>query len=123
MKLECKRNRLKERGKQSNFLDLLNARNIQHFIYDTDTGKLNYTNLGVSKEIYILVTANDITDICTVINKYGKQDMTFEQWLIEKAGFSTRKQAELHVQYITQRKEILQKKITELTKQLESYGV
>lgn len=131
-----------------NFLRMLNKHNIQHFTYDTYNCKLFFTqgnhpqviNLSPSLGVY---TAVDIDDVCTIINmnsaisnfikaqrasKRGGSFVTtpvtessFDQWLLEKAGFKNRSHAELSMQTELKQKENIREQIKELTKKLESY--
>lgn len=153
MKLECKRDRTKERAllktnSAYNFLRMLNKHNIQHFTYDTYNCKLSFTqgnhpqviNLPLSRGVYPAV---DIDDVCTIVNmnsaisniikaqrasKRGWSFVTtpvtessFDQWLLEKAGFKNKNFAELSMQIELKQKENIQNQIKELTKKLESY--
>jgi hypothetical protein len=141
MKLECKRNRTKERAllknnSASSFLGMLNKHNIQHFTYDTNNCKLFFTqgnhpqviNLSLSRGVYPAV---DIADVCTIVNMNSAisnlikdqraSQPSFDQWLLEKAGFKYRSHAELSMQQELKQKENIQNQIKELTKKLESY--
>lgn len=48
-------------------------------------------------------------------------ELTFEKWILNKAGFKHRSHAELHMQHESKAKIQIQKQIDELTKKLESY--
>ena len=78
MKLECKRDRTKERAllktnSASSFLGMLNKHNIQHFTYDTYNCKLFFTQDNHPQVIDLLLSrgvypAVDIDDVCTIVN-------------------------------------------------------
>lgn len=132
----------------SDFLGMLNRNNIQHFTYDTDTRKLTFTHNCWTKEVDLsttsgVYTAVDIDDVCTIVNMNSAisnfikaqraaprgwlfvttpvTESSFDQWLLEKAGFKNRSFAELSMQIELKQKENIQNQIKELTKKLESY--
>lgn len=164
MKLECKRDRTKEKSilktnTAADFLKMLNRNNVQHFTYDTDTRKLTFTHNCREKEIDLSITSGvypavDIDDVCLIVNRNNAIDtfirvqrtlsdfgtrrivpnsggvistipleveLTFEKWILNKAGFSHKSHAELHMQHESRAKVQIQKQIDELTKKLESY--
>lgn len=132
----------------SSFLGMLNRNNIQHFTYDTNTSKLTFTHSCWTKEVDLSTTSGvnpavDIDDVCTIVNMNSAisnlikdqrasqrggllvttpvTESSFDQWLLEKAGFKNKSFAELSMQIELKQKENIQNQIKELTKKLESY--